>query len=541
MLSRRDLLAAFLGTPAALWMTGCGNRREAAPIAGELVGASDGVGHRLRDLRAVPAVSDDRWEKAEVVIVGAGIAGLSAARRLRQNAWDDFVVLELESEAGGTSRATSSYPWGAHYLPAPMRHQQDLIQLLSEMQLFEGVDQQGDPVVREEHLCRDPQERVFFRGRWMEGLYLHAGESADDVAQLARFQKQLDDWVGWRDQQGRRAFAIPMATCSDDSEALALDKISMADWLRDQGFTSQRLWWLVDYSCRDDYGLTVEQTSAWAGLFYFCARVSAAGQDSRPFMTWPEGNGRLVKHLKKSVGDRLATSRAVVDINPPTDDDPQALIEVVALDGDGKAWGYRAKHVIFAAPRFLTKYIVRPWRGETPQHVGGFTYGSWVVANLVLRDRPASRGFPLSWDNVIYDSPSLGYVTATHQALKDYGPTVLTYYYPLCDDSPSKVRQRLLGTGQPEWAEIAVSDLGRAHPGLRSLVERVDVMRWGHAMVRPTVDFLFGGAREAAADSFQGVHFAHSDMSGLPLFEEAFYRGNRAADAVLATRQGDSK
>ncbi|MGE9665511.1 hypothetical protein ACQPWO_33530, partial [Escherichia coli] len=83
----------------------------------------------------------------------------------------------------------------------------------------------------------------------------------------------------------------------DDAEVAALDRLSMADWMRARGLDSQRLRWLVDYSCRDDYGMTVEQTSAWAGLFYFASRMSAPGAEAQSLITWPEGNGRLVAHL----------------------------------------------------------------------------------------------------------------------------------------------------------------------------------------------------------------------------------------------------
>ena len=83
----------------------------------------------------------------------------------------------------------------------------------------------------------------------------------------------------------------------------------------------------------------------------------------------------------------------------------------------------------------------------------------------------------------------------------------------------------------------ALSDLERAHPNLRSLVQRVDVMRWGHAMIRPRPGFFWGPERRAAAQPRDGIHFAHADLSGLPLFEEAFYHGTRAAEAVLRERQ----
>jgi hypothetical protein len=156
-----------------------------------------------------------------------------------------------------------------------------------------------------------------------------------------------------------------------------------------------------------------------------------------------------------------------------------------------------------------------------------------MVANLTLRDRPKSRGFQFAWDNVLHDSPSLGYVVATHQRCVDHGPTVITYYYPLVDVDARAARSRLLSLGRDEWAEVCLADLESAHPDMRERTTELDVMRWGHAMVRPNVGLLWGGARAAAARPFRNVHFASADLSGLALFEEAFDHGIRAAEEVL--------
>lgn len=542
--TRRELLAEFLrlgvcGAAGATW-GGCAPR-ETPPIPGELVGPDFARGHTLRDSPAPPRPADDRWETWPVVIVGGGVAGLAAGRRLQQQRLP-FVLLELEQEAGGTARSGTTrgeaiaFPWGAHYLPTPLADNRPLIELLDQLGLVEGTDETGHPVFAEQHLCRDPQERLFFKGHWSEGLYLHDGASAEDLRQLRRFEALVDGWIAWRDARGRRAFAVPRSRSSDDPEVTRLDDISMAEWLAAQRLDSPRLLWLIDYGCRDDYGLTLDQTSAWAGLFYHAARVRAPGAESQSLLTWPEGNGRLVRELRRGWEASIRLGEMVVDIAPPAE--PGGELELVSLDASGTPRGWRARRVIFAAPQFVARRVLRPWREAPPQHVSDFEYGSWVVANIALRDRPLSRGFPMAWDNVFYDSPSLGYVVATHQSDRDRGPTVWTYYYPLCAERPSEARQRLLGTGQQEWAEIAISELERGHPGVRRLVERVDVMRWGHAMVRPRPGFLWGSSRERANQTYRGVHFAHSDLSGLPLFEEAFEQGNLAASRVVAELSG---
>lgn len=530
--SRRDLLATFLGVPA-LVTAGCHSESVPPLPPGELVGPSDSLGHRLRDgWRPTPAA--DAWETHRVVIVGGGVAGLAAAWRLHRAGVTDFVLLELEPAPGGTSRggesAVGPHPWGAHYVPVPLPENTLLISLLEEMGVVEGKTADGSPIIAEEVLCRDPQERVFFRGRWYEGLYLHAGEEPDDEEQFRRFHAEMGRWAGWRDGRGRKAFAIPVAAGSDDPAVTELDHIPMTEWLARNNFTSPRLRWLVEYACRDDYGLTADQTSAWAGVFYFASRLKNPGAPAQPLMTWPAGNARLVQHLFDKVKDRVRLGWAAADVNPTA-----AGVEVVAVShGGSQVHGLRAERVIFAAPQFLAKYLVRPFRADPPPHLSAFNYGAWMVANLHLSDRPAGRGFPLAWDNVLYESPSLGYVVNTHQRGLDHGPTVFTYYYPLTDPDPRAARTQLLGTGRDGWAEVALADLGTAHPEIRSLTTRLDVMRWGHAMIRPTPGFVWGNDRRKAAAPYRGVHFAGADLSGVPIFEEALYHGVRAAEEVLA-------
>lgn len=539
-MNRRDLLTAFLGMPFAL--AGCGRgQSDAARIPpGELVGASVGIGHRLRDgLKA--EVPNDRWETRRVVIVGAGIAGLSAARKLRQAGIEDFSILELEKKPGGTSQtgthkeAVVPYPWGAHYLPAPTRENPDLVELLEEMHVLEGRTEEGEPIVAEPFLCRAPQERVHFQGQWFEGLYPGVNATEEDLRQLAAFEAEIDRWSAWRDAKGRRAFSLPRTNASDDAEVKELDRLSMTEWMDKQGLDSAKLRWWVEYACRDDYGLLLHQTSAWAGVFYFASRKPTPGQPTQPFITWPEGNGRLVKHLVSGLKSRLETGWAVLDVNPAVRDGKSG-VDVVAVNYDGtKAKGFHGERVIFAAPQFLAPYMIRPYRDNPPEHVKAFEYGSWAVANLMMKDRPASQDvdFPLCWDNVLYGSHSLGYVAATHQRGLDYGPTVFTWYYPLCEDDPRQSRQRLLSADREQWADIALADLETAHPDIRELTERLDVMRWGHAMIRAVPGFCWSQAREDAAKPYRGIHFAHSDLSGLALFEEAFAQGNRAAAEVL--------
>lgn len=476
----------------------------------------------------------------EIAIVGAGASGLSAAWRLERLSEGRFVVFDLEANPGGTSTFGTDgvvpYPWGAQYVPLPSADNRALVRLLDEVGALEPFerDESGSEIVRakETALVREPEERLFIDGVWQPGLAPVYGAEPADKDELDRFARLVDGWVGRRDAAGRRAFTLPLARCSTDVEFTDLDKISAAEFLDQRGFRSKRLRWYVEYACRDDYGLSLEQTSAWAMLFYFTARVPGPGQPSAPFVTWPEGNGRLVRHLSGVAADRLLLGRIVTDVVPRDD-----RVDLAVLDTrTGKVTRYVADRVILAVPAFVVPRILEPYRERDPGRLSAFTFGAWMVANLHLTRRPRSPGFPFAWDNVLYDSPSLGYVVATHQSLSDEGPTVWTYYYPLVDRDPNAARRRLLEADHAALSDAVLADLGRAHVDLESAVERIDVWRWGHAMVRPVPGFVWSEARRRSAEPFGRVHFAHSDLSGLALFEEAQYHGVRAAEAVLRAR-----
>ncbi len=84
---------AFLTTLAAGWAV---DALVPSPqkIGGRVIGASHGVGHLLRDGGAPSPSSAGLPESADVVIVGGGVAGLSAAWRLAPLGLD-VRVLEL--------------------------------------------------------------------------------------------------------------------------------------------------------------------------------------------------------------------------------------------------------------------------------------------------------------------------------------------------------------------------------------------------------------------------------------------------------------
>src|SRR5690348_16844353 len=120
LLSRRVFLATgaiTLGIACATpFLPASGRRRRR--IRGSIVGGNSALGHALRDNQLPPP---SETAETGIVIVGGGIAGLAAARRLHRSDYSDFRLLELESRPGGNAisgkNEVSAYPWAAHYVP----------------------------------------------------------------------------------------------------------------------------------------------------------------------------------------------------------------------------------------------------------------------------------------------------------------------------------------------------------------------------------------------------------------------------------------
>jgi hypothetical protein len=528
--TRRELLAGS----ALLAVGGC-RVSSAAPMEGGFVGAGHHLGHLLREPeRLPPPVSSER---VGVAIVGGGVAGLTAAWHLARHGVRDLVVLELEDAPGGNARAGASaataYPWGAHYLPLPGPQARGVRALLRELGVIEAFDRAGHPVYDERHLCHAPHERLFHHGRWHEGLFPWTGTTAADRAQHDVFRHEMDRYRRWRDAGGLRGFATPRAAGAPGAFR-ELDGMSMAAFLDALGVTSPRVRWWVEYGCRDDYGTDLAGTSAWAGVYYYAAR-DPDPEYGDVVLTWPEGNGWLTRRLAEPVADRIRLGQVVVNVEPAGD---RVAVDVHDVSA-ARTRRLLAREVVLACPVFVAARLYRPWRERPPAFAGAFRYAPWLVANLHL-DRPpgGAAGAPVAWDNVLYDSAGLGYVVATHQSLRTHeGPTVLTYYRPFPGPDPAIGRRELLEASWPTLRDGVLRDLGRPHPELAREVRRLDVMRYGHAMVRPETGFVCGESLAKAGAALAGpVHLAHADLSGFSLFEEAFEWGSRAAARVLARR-----
>lgn len=542
-MKRRDFLTA---SGAAFALAGCD--APPPPIDGGFTGIDLARGHAMRD-RTLRGASPDTVRRTRVVIAGGGVAGLAAARALRLAGVEDFVLLELEDTAGGNSRGGSVHgiacPLGAHYLPVPGDDASEVQDLLEELGLRRRVA--GRWEYDERDLCHSPQERIFFRGEWQDGLLPVHGVDDKTLAQYRQFARRVAAL------QREAHFQIPMAKVATAPALLALDAINFGAWLDREGLDDPQLRWFLDYCCRDDYGAGLAHVSAWAGLHYFASRhgFHAPGDDSGgdgerdAVLTWPEGNGWLTRQLAAPLGDRLKPAHVVTRIA-----ETRAGVEVEAFDAATQTTvRWQAERCIVALPVFIAARVVENPPAVLRNAAAHLRYAPWLVANVHLRAPLADTGHGAapSWDNVVYGTRGLGYVDARHQTLDPRpGPTVLSWYRPL---GPSTYdtgdgRRLLLDRPWSDWRDALLGELSVPHPDLPSLATRIDITRYGHAMAIPTPGLLsqIGLQRpstlrgqlsnqEQASVRAGRLAFAHADWSGYSIFEEAFTRGHFAGMA----------
>jgi hypothetical protein len=244
----------------------------------------------------------------------------------------------------------------------------------------------------------------------------------------------------------------------------------------------------------------------------------------------------LVERLAEGLGNRLHLERMALSVSQGRD---EVSVQVWNQQAQRQEC-WTARSLVLAVPlaigaRLLGNAAPQALHDALAQQA----VAPWLVANLQLSEEPLERpGAGPAWDNVAFGSSSLGYVRAQHQRLSPPppgSPVILTAYHAL----PRQQRKSLLAQAWQTWAERVVSDLAQMHPDLPAKVQRVDLARHGHAMSIPVPGVRSSAhlARLRQPGAFgDRLFWAHADLIGYSVFEEAFSLGHEAGLRVAASR-----
>ena len=500
------------------------------------------LGHMLRNFSQAPSPTVVR--RVDVLIVGSGAAGLSCAWQLAQSAPHLKICLLEGPQANGNLAhgqfpgdsynvyEPRPYPIAAHYLPLPSMESAHVRKMLYEFGVIRAGHESIQPEYDERYLVHAPYERLWINGRWEEGLLPKTGLSKQDQLDIERFFEQIQPWKEVKGQDGKRPFTVPRQWASQDPAWRILDTYTFKQWLDQQGYKSPALLWYLDYCCRDDYWAGLDKVSAWAGLHYFCARNGqAANAEPGSTLTWPNGLGWVAEKLRQAAKltaeNTLAASAYRIQAQGTGYDVDvlhNALNETLRI---------HTPQLVLACPLFVARHLLKdnlafsndfPFAPRAPWLVGNY----WLKAPL-----PEPEHSVLAWDNVLFQSPGLGFVNASHQRLRvvpERHP-VLTSYYALAQyPSPEVARQFLEEAPAQTLLDLATQEL-RSVYGTRfsRSVQAAMLYLHGHAMAIPSPGFL----SQPAPPTQPGLHFAHADLSGYSVFEEASDWGIQAALNVI--------
>lgn len=439
----------------------------------------------------------------DVVIVGGGLAGLSAAWRLRHC---DTVLLEAGARVGGRVRSERRGPywlnWGGHVYAGG---NSATTRLLGET----GVDAVPVPgslsglAMNGKLLLRGRVETYPFRipmpgrsrlqmikagvkvglsvARYARLVARRRGE--DEAARQQRVYDFLDD----------RSFAEFLGPLPEDAEALFAPTVTRS-------------------------AADLDEISAGAGVGYFSLVWNIGAGLSQSILGGPS---TLTETMAAALGERVrlgATAHEVVQ---------RADSVVVRYRQDDLDQEVEARAVVLATPATVSHRIGVDLDPDLREALSRVVYGPYVSAAFLTNETQ-----PRVWDDaygIATPKRSFNVVLNMSNVVHGYAPqrqpgsSIMTF-------SPARLARTLMDLDDEEILRIYEKDLSEVLPGFAGTVAEAEVQRWptgspycfpGRAALQPTLTRRRGGRVFLAGDYLGTTYTETAIRTGLAAAQDA--------------------
>ncbi len=320
----------------------------------------------------------------DVIIVGGGIAGLTAAYNLKDY---DVLLLEMKNEVGGRASTGQyrkiSFSRGAEYLGKPEGALADIINEL-------GLTLREIPA---------PADIVFHGGKFYVGELGKARLLIEksNLGEFNRFARGLLKMYGKYDE-------IP--DISLRGELARMDNMTAKQWF-DENHFPQIYHEVYNVASRGLFGASLDEISALAVLPEFAydfESFEGVGDEDEleqelseteshtGMYTFDKGIGEIPVALSRHLGDSIRTNTRVTDIARVGE-----LFEIRCVENATKELSFSAEAVIVATPAIVALDIGDGVLKDQQRHLlGSVNYAPYATIALFSDSPIFDKGFDLS-------------------------------------------------------------------------------------------------------------------------------------------------
>ncbi|MGV9711868.1 protoporphyrinogen/coproporphyrinogen oxidase [Gordonia sp. NPDC003424] len=387
----------------------------------------------------------------DVVIVGGGLAGLSAAWRLRH--WDT-VILESGTRVGGRIRSEKRgqyfLNWGGHVFAGAGTSTEALLAetgtastkvpgslaglAMNGKVLLDGPVQTYPfrvpmPMASRLALLRSGAKVGFDVLRYARAVRVRAGESPQ-VRQQRIYEFEND-----------RSFADYVGSLPEDAEALFRPTVTR--------------------SAGDP-----EELAAGAGIGYFSLVWNIGAGLDRSILGGPS---TLTENIAASMRNRIELGASVNEVVHKKNS------VVVRYTRDGVEREVEARYAVLATPATVSHRVAVDLPADQREALGKIQYGPYVSAAFLTNEtgpQPYDGAYGIATPKRSFNvALNMGNIVRGSERHRQPGGSLMTF-------SPASLARKLLDRTDAEIIDTYVGDLDDIFPGFAGNIEEAHVQRW---------------------------------------------------------------